>query len=164
MFTSWSPSPKAAARSRIGVPNGARRGPLQQEQLGEQLAHDARHDVAVVPQVGQVGETQLAVVGGSGHEAGHALERAQGVGADQVDGAGRQLEEGSEDERHLGQQLAVAGLLAGDLVGPLPGDRGRSPPGRAARGGRRSVSRASMRRWRGQLDASSKVSAMRKSR
>ncbi len=95
---------------------------VQQKQLGQQLAHDAGHHVAVLLQVGHVVQPQLAGRVDPCHKAGHPPRGARRVRGDQLDRPRREREECIEHRRHLGQQLAVRRLLAGDLFRPAPGE------------------------------------------
>ena len=119
MLTSCSPSPKE--RRPLAQRGGHRRErrPLEQEQLGQQLADDPRHDVAVAC-AGRRGRPAAARPPRSVRATNPAMPRigAQRVGADQLDRRRREGEERVEHLGQLGQQLAVRRLLAGDLLAP----------------------------------------------
>ena len=61
---------------------------------------------------------QLRTAGVAVGQTGHAVRGAERVGLDQLDGGGGEGEELLEDVGDLGQEIAIAGLLAGDVLGP----------------------------------------------
>ncbi len=115
----------AEARGAVGegLPGALERGGEVEEELGEQLADDAGHDVAVVLEIAEGAQAEVAVLAAGGDEARHALRGAQRVAHDGR--APRRLDAGqlAEHAGHRGEQLEVAVVIAGAGAHPGGGER-----------------------------------------
>ncbi len=137
-----------------------------EEELGEQLAHDARDDVAVVLEIGERPEPQAPVLRARGDEARHALRGAQrGMRQSRRDATApsrrarrgrrgtRRAAPGSPRDRRGAPSTQIAASRHASSRG-----HGEAPSTRS------KAASAPSRPSRGQRVASSNVSAMRKSR